>query len=277
LEPLVRREAWARDGLAWIRRATPEGRDYFIAHLGAREHRVWIPLGTLARCVRMDPLDGRTGLLPQRPAAGGTEVWLELAPGESVILRALDAEPAGAVPSWPVVADAGPALALNGEWQVEFVAGGPELPSPLRTPALRSWTELGGEATQRFGGTARYRLEFEAPAQPAADWRLDLGDVRESSRVTLNGQPAGTAWSVPYRLQLNGLVRPGRNVLELEVTNLAANRIRDLDRRKVDWKVMREINFVNINYKPFDATGWPLQPSGLLGPVTLTPLRRTAP
>jgi hypothetical protein len=40
---------------------------------------------------------------------------------------------------------------------------------------------------------------------------------------------------------------------------------------------MREINFVNINYQPFNAADWPLQPSGLLGPVTLTPLRRTTP
>ena len=40
---------------------------------------------------------------------------------------------------------------------------------------------------------------------------------------------------------------------------------------------MREINFVNINYKPFDAAGWPLAPSGLLGPVTLTPLRAARP
>ncbi len=277
LEPLVRREAWARDGLAWIRRATPEGRDYFIAHLGAREHRGWIHLGALARCVRLDPLDGRAGLLPQRAAAGGTEVWLELAPGESVILRALDAEPATPVASWPVVADAGPGLALQGTWQLDFVTGGPDLPAPVRTPTLQSWTELGGEAAQRFAGTARYRIEFEAPAQPAAEWRLDLGEVRESARVTLNDQPAGTAWSVPYRLHVAGMVRPGRNVLEIEVTNLAANRIRDLDRRQVPWKVMREINFVNINYKPFDAAGWPLQPSGLLGPVTLTPLRRTAP
>jgi len=277
LEPLVRREAWARDGLAWIRRATPEGRDYFIAHLGAREHRGWIQLGAHARCLRMDPLDGRTGQLPQRPAAGGTEVWLELAPGESVILRVLDVEPSRPVAPWPVVAEAGPPIVLNGEWQLDFQAGGPELPAQARTSSLRSWTELGGEAAQRFAGTARYRIEFEAPAQPAAEWRLDLGDVRESARVILNGRPAGTLWSVPYRLHLDGLVQAGRNVLELEVTNLAANRIRDLDRRKVSWKVMREINFVNINYQPFDAAAWPLQPSGLLGPVTLTPLRRTEP
>jgi hypothetical protein len=36
---------------------------------------------------------------------------------------------------------------------------------------------------------------------------------------------------------------------------------------------MRDANVVNINYKPFDASGWPLTPSGLLGPVTLTPLK----
>ena len=72
------------------------------------------------------------------------------------------------------------------------------------------------------------------------------------------------------RLRVGGYLKSGRNVLELEVTNLAANRIRDLDLRKVEWKIMREINFVNINYKPFDASGWALTPSGLLGPVTLS-------
>jgi hypothetical protein len=59
--------------------------------------------------------------------------------------------------------------------------------------------------------------------------------------------------------------------MEVEVTNLAANRIVDLDCRKVDWKRFHEINFVNINYKPFDASGWPLFDSGLLGPVRLIP------
>ena len=64
----------------------------------------------------------------------------------------------------------------------------------------------------------------------------------------------------------------GRNVLEVEVTNLAANRIADLDRRHVNWKSFYEINFVNHGYQPFDASAWPLRDSGLLGPVTLGPL-----
>jgi len=58
--------------------------------------------------------------------------------------------------------------------------------------------------------------------------------------------------------------------LEVEVTNLSANRIRDLDQRKVPWKNFHDINYVNIRYKPFDASDWPLYDSGLLGPVTLT-------
>jgi hypothetical protein len=168
---------------------------------------------------------------------------------------------------------------LAGRWSVEFVQGGPELPRATTVDSLVSWTGFPHDpAVARFGGTARYRLEFDAPAAPADAWHLDLGDVRESARVRLNGRGLGTAWSLPYRLRVPAdTLRPGRNVLEIDVTNLAANRIRDLDTRKVEWKIMREINFVNIDYKPFDASGWPLQPSGLLGPVTLTPLSSAPP
>ena len=60
----------------------------------------------------------------------------------------------------------------------------------------------------------------------------------------------------------------------MEITNLAANRIRDLDRRGVEWKRFHDINFVNIGYKEFDASEWPIRDSGLLGPVCLAPLSR---
>jgi hypothetical protein len=97
--------------------------------------------------------------------------------------------------------------------------------------------------------------------------------VRESARVRLNGREVATAWSLPFQVRVGEFLRPGRNVLELDVTNLAANRIRDMDKRGEKWKIMREINFVNINYRPFDASGWELTPSGLLGPVKLLPLK----
>ncbi len=75
---------------------------------------------------------------------------------------------------------------------------------------------------------------------------------------------------------LEGL-KEGINTLEIDVTNLAANRIRDLDRRQVPWKYFYDINIVNIDYKPFNASDWPLRDSGLLGPVRLIPLEIFAP
>ena len=131
-------------------------------------------------------------------------------------------------------------------------------------------------AAQCFADTARYEITFTLPDRTDADaWRLDLGDVRETARISVNGAAAGHLWSLPFDTVLPVPLKPGRNVLTLNVTNTAANRIRDLDRRGVAWKNGK--NFVNINYKPFDAAGWGPQPSGLLGPVRLIPLRNPQP
>jgi len=50
-----------------------------------------------------------------------------------------------------------------------------------------------------------------------------------------------------------------------------------MDRRGEVWKIFYNTNFVNINYRPFDASDWLLMPSGLLGPVRLVPTRTAAP
>ena len=74
----------------------------------------------------------------------------------------------------------------------------------------------------------------------------------------------------PYQMPVN--LRDKNNKIEIAVTNLPANRIRYLDRQKVEWRIFYDINFVNIDYKPFDASDWSVKDSGLLGPVTLTPI-----
>ncbi len=68
--------------------------------------------------------------------------------------------------------------------------------------------------------------------------------------------------------------RPGilkeQNTIEIAVTNVSANRIRKLDREKVVWKNFYEINFVDINYVPFDASKWEVTESGLQGKLFFT-------
>ena len=80
----------------------------------------------------------------------------------------------------------------------------------------------------------------------------------------------GVRFASPYRYEIPAsLLLPSNNLLEVEVTNLMANRLRDLERREGD--TWRPFLMVNIHYKPFDATNWPVSPSGLLGPVRLLP------
>ena len=306
LAPHARREALADAGLNFVSRATPQGRDYFVTNLGAKAHEGWVSVGTATRAVVMNPLNGDFGVARSRPAAHrALEIFLQVAPGESLILRTTRTAPPAKIAPWSHTTTAAAPIPLTGPWKITFTKGGPTLPPALETTELKSWTDLGGDEAQRFGGTARYRLEFDfdsvvarvsrpvsgtasapSPAQAARatptpqtdDWLLDLGDVRESARVIFNGQPVATAWSLPFRVRLaSALLKPGRNVLELDVTNLAANRIRYMDQNKLPWKIMRDTNVVNINYRPFDASAWPLTPSGLLGPVTLTPLTTLQP
>ena len=44
-----------------------------------------------------------------------------------------------------------------------------------------------------------------------------------------------------------------------------------MDKRAVNWRKFYDINFVNVHYQPFDASGWQPVDSGLLGPVRLAP------
>jgi hypothetical protein len=144
-------------------------------------------------------------------------------------------------------------------------------------PKLISWTQTEeNPEAKRFAGTALYTLEFDRPGE-ADDWVLDLGKVCDSARVHLNGTEIGGFWCAPFRANVGTSLRAGRNILEVEVTNLAANRIADLDRRKVKWKYFYDINVASKRYRSFDASEWPPRDSGLLGPVRLIPLKRVDP
>lgn len=272
------RESAADRGLRMVRRTHSTGYQYFLAHLGETPLDGWVALGRNARsAVLLDPMfDDHSGVAAIRQnAEGRTEVYLQMQPGQTRVLRTFtDAAAEG--PRWDYTQAAGSPRPLAGTWKVTFVEGGPELPDAYETDTLACWTTRDDAEAKRFAGTARYTLEFEAPAG-AEDWRLDLGRVCESATVALNGKPLGTLFCPPYAVSVGSALKPGRNTLVVEVTNLAANRIRDMDQRKVNWKYFHDINVVNVGYKPFDASEWPLRESGLLGPVRLVPLKKLDP
>jgi hypothetical protein len=266
-EPLVDRR------LQFIRRKTAEGTTYFLANHSSEAVCDWVTLASSCRsAVLMDPMTARTGAAPLRRADGRTEIYLQMEPGETRVVRLFDDKHCDG-PAWPVIQPAGEPIPVEGQWHVEFIDGGPVLPQAFTTSQLDCWTKIAGAEAECFAGAARYTIPLELPAGQSDGWWLDLGDVRESARVRLNGRPVGIVVAHPFRVDLTNGLQSGVNELVIEVTNLSANRIRDLDRRGVAWKKFYDINLVDHLYKPFDASGWDLKPSGLLGPVTLTPYR----
>lgn len=270
----VPRERAMEAGIRFVRRHSPAGFDYFFVNRSNKDFDGWMTLGKSARsAVLMDPLrENRIGQAAVRNDNNTTQVYLQLKHGQSIILRTFRKE-TDRGPQWEYTQKTGDAKRIEGTWNVDFIDGGPELPQDFQTTKLTSWTEGDDEEAKRFFGTARYTIQFDAPEDKADDWLLDLGRVCESARVTLNGKYLGTLWAEPYQMHIGQALAPGCNTLEIEVTNLAANRIRDMDRRGVNWKYFYDINVVNVNYRPFDASDWPLFDSGLLGPVQLQPLK----
>lgn len=263
-EPMVE-----HPGLWFVRRSVEGGRTYFLANRGDQAIDDWIPLAASARSVVvMDPLSGRTGVGALRQGERGTiQALVQLQPGESMILHTFEDRAVNGS-AWDFSRPAGQPTELTGKWKVKFILGGPEVPASFETDRLASWADLGDTNAQRFAGTALYTLTFDAPSGPPTEWFLDLGRVCQSARVRLNGRDLGILFTSPYRVRVDSL-KLKDNVLEVEVTNVSANRIRDLDRQGVKWRSFHDINFVNIDYKPFDASNWPLADSGLIGPVQL--------
>ncbi|HEU4723497.1 MAG TPA: glycosyl hydrolase, partial [Gemmatimonadaceae bacterium] len=273
VEPLlaaagVRRDALGdRTGLRFVRRLVGDERRYFVV-AGAAVNR-WIDVdGSPAAVALLDPVTGRTGLARLRTANGRTQALVQLDAGHSLIVRASPRAVRGE--PWRYGRADGPLAEVRGRWTVTFLDGGPVVPKPFSSDSLVPWTGRGDDDADRFAGTARYSLTFDAP-DSASRHLLTLGAVHETARVRLNGRELGVLFEPPYSIEVGPLRRAG-NVLEVEVTNLSANRVRDLDRRGVQWRIFRDINFVGIDYRPFDASRWPVRPSGLLGPVALQPL-----
>jgi len=264
----VRREEWSRgEGLRFHRRTWDGGQVYFIKNDSPQPLDDRIELtGDFVAAAFMDPLSGRIGLADV--GAEPNTLRLQLDPGQAIFVKTY--QRFSDAPAWNYREPAGEPMPLDGLWAVEFIEGGPKLPPPFNTQRLASWTELAGAESERFAGTARYTTRF-TPDVAAQRYLLDLGQVADSARVEMNGKPVATLFGPPYRVEIGPLLAEN-NVITVEVTNAAANRIRDLDRRGVKWRNFKDINFVDINYRPFDASNWPVRDAGLLGPVTIAPL-----
>lgn len=260
-------------GLQFIRQVIDGGKYYYLVNHTANPIEKWIPLNTSANSVViLDPQTGKTGLAEMKMENSSPSVRVHLIPGEAIFLQTFQGN-APTSQKWEYYKTVGNSIAVDGPWQLKFTSGGPQLPQEKTLNNLSSWTEINDKDAQKFSGTGVYTTSFNLPSLSAQNYVLDLGDVRESARVWINDQEVAILWSIPYKTNIGPYLKNGKNTLKVEVTNLMANRIIDLDKRGIVWRKFYDINFVNFLYKPFDASKWDWQSSGLLGPVTITPLQ----
>ena len=260
-------------GLKAIRRKNPTGYHYFIANLSPNDIDDRLPLAIgFKDAVWFNPLNGDI-----TPATiSGDSIDICLRSGESMILQTYTEKKSSQsglsiLSRQSSISSKTNDISLPGPWTLSFTEEAPKVNKTFTLNKLQTWETLDDDSTKVTMGTGIYTTRFKLTKKddPKGAWTIDLGDVRESARVYINGQFIGCAWSVPFVLDCQQTLKVGINELRIEVTNLPANRIADLDRRGISWRKMEEINVVDINYKKTTYDKWEPVPSGLNSEVKL--------
>jgi len=279
----VARETLTDNGLSFVRRTFKTGDSYFIDNKSDKPIDGWVPLTVKATSVVIfDAMTGKSGLAKIKPIEKGqTSVYLQLQPGESCVLQTSPTAITGAAFKYQTVG--GDAVPIAGNWNLKFLEGGPTLPAAIQTADLKSWTDLGGDDAKAFSGTGSYSITFNKPAGAATAWQLDLGKVHEEAEVFLNGIKLATLIGPQYVVTIPAAQLKPVNKLEVRVANLMANRAIYMDRNNIPYKIFYNTNFPSHGRDTrgadglFTAAKWDWKPSGLMGPVTLSPLKAVIP
>ena len=235
-----------------------------------------------------DPVTGEMRDLPEfKNADGQTELILKFGAAQSffvVFRKTAKPSPGSNFPAPAQVAE------ISGPWEVRFDPkwGGP---ASVKFDKLDDWTKRPEPGIRYYSGTATYQKTFDG----AAGNRLDLGVVHHLAHVRLNGRDLGVIWTAPWQVGIPmGLLKPTGNQLEIEVTNVWANRLIGDEQEPADCEWSPGHHFKDqggflkrfpdwfVENKPRPSQGrycfttWnyfakesPLVPSGLIGPVML--------
>ena len=256
-------------GLSAIRRKNDSGHHYFIANLTPNDVNARIPLTVSMKDARwFNPLNGEI----YKTDINNEGILVDLKSGESMILQTYN----NVLPTNDAeqIKFEGTEKQLTDKWSLSFVESEPAINSTYTLDNIQTWESLNNDTAKIMMGTGVYTTTVNMTKDEAkAKWAINLGDVRESARVYVNDNFVGCAWSVPFILNCKDAFKAGKNTLRIEVTNLPANRISEMDRQGVKWRKFDEINVVDINYKKTSYANWEAVKSGLNSNVTLLKLK----
>jgi len=253
----------ADTNLLFVHRKLADGDLYYVDNRNDRDE-------TLEATFRVDGKEaelwhGDTGTIEPASyqiAHGRTTVPLRLEPWGTVfvVFRKPATAPSRTLPK---TTDS-PVATVDGPWDLSFA---PNLgaPAKITVERLTSWSDSSDEGVKYFSGKGTYTKTIEA----SPDWfkqdarlAIDLGDVKNLAEVSVNGKPLGIVWKTPYRVDVTGVLKPGKNTVEIRVTDAWVNRIIG-DRQP---NVTKTYTFTSPKFYKADSK---LVASGLLGPVKI--------
>lgn len=289
-------EAVPAADVPWIHRSLDDSDLYFVSNQKSERMKVTGSFRVDGRIPEFWHAD--TGLVePARSwtrKEGRTEVELDFDPRGSVFVLFRQGTP----PSLPVklvdpIVTA--SIPLSDGWKLQFPPG-MGAPSEVDFPKLVSWTARPEKGIRFYSGIAVYQRDADISSNLLSQGGkvvLNLGEVKNMARVTVNGTSFPELWKPPFTCDITTAVKPGANRISVEVANIWANRLVGDEQEKADvvWDTKRGHGGVDplaafpdwlLKGAPRPSperrafTTWnyvrktqPLLPSGLLGPVSV--------
>ncbi len=221
-----------------------------------------------------DPLTGEISQPAEQQFQGGKRRFrIRLLPQTSILVSWEKA--AGELPLHRYFSKPEQLIPLQGRWDLRFTEGGPLLPVGMQFEhGPDYWTNTTDSAKLAYSGIAEYTTHFEVSSPLNAQWQLDLGTLSATAEVWLNNTSLGVSIGPQHLLNIPAGLLKEQNTLRIEVASLMANRIADMDRMDIPWKIFYNINMSarrkeNVFNGVFDAGHWKPVASGLAGQVRL--------
>ena len=258
-------------GLRAIRRILPDGGSlYCLTNEDFRTISCTVAFDETPPVYEADSKNGRLFVPEHQTAGRQTKIRIELASGEEKVYLFGQDQPA--VSESPP-AESGNWICLEEIWQFSFrrirrlVIGEHRLESldirePAQTVPAGDWRRAAGAD---FSGDALYQAFFTKPAATGTIL-LDLGDVRYTCEVWLNGRNLGVRCLAPYAYVLNPDWLAADNNLEIRVSNTAANEFAAKDDWLTEKYTIKKLGSYHILNTCFERDSLP---SGLYGPVRI--------
>ncbi|MBE6259565.1 MAG: DNA-binding protein [Prevotella sp.] len=145
----------------------------------------------------------------------------------------------------------------NGPWDIFFKESG----ISLSNQQLFDWSQHADERIRYFSGHARYTTTWKLKKDEVPQGRawLSFPNVKDIAHVWINGKDCGIAWTAPYKVEITGALKKGKNTVEIEVVNTWHNALRGADNGKAPYEGI----WTNAKYR---TKGDQLLPAGLLEP-----------